>query len=58
VLQFPVTANVIPSSLIHSTLMMEAVSSSEKWVLTKGHGATSQKTTFSIATTVKTSTLT
>jgi hypothetical protein len=35
VLQFPVTANVVPSTLILSSLMMEAMHSSETWILTK-----------------------
>jgi hypothetical protein len=36
--------NVVPSSLILVTLMMEALSSSETSVLQESHGVTSQKT--------------
>jgi hypothetical protein len=38
VLQLLVTANVVPSSLIPITLMMEAIRSSEKSVLTRARG--------------------
>jgi hypothetical protein len=44
--QLLVTANVVPSSPILVTLMMEALSSSETSALTEPHGVTSQKTTF------------
>jgi hypothetical protein len=47
-LWLPVTANVVPSSLILVTLMMEAICSSESWVFTRTHGVTSQKTAFLI----------
>jgi hypothetical protein len=33
VFQLLVTANGVPSSMIHFTLMREAISSFEKWVL-------------------------
>jgi hypothetical protein len=49
-----VTANVVPSSPILVTLMMETLSSSE----TSPQGVTSQKTAFFIVTAVKTSNLT
>jgi hypothetical protein len=41
-----VTANVVPSSPILVILMKEALSSSEKSVLTDPYGVTSQKTPF------------
>jgi hypothetical protein len=34
-LQLLVTANVVPSSPIHVTLVMEAIHSSETWVVTR-----------------------
>jgi acetylglutamate synthase len=40
------TVNVLPSSPILVTLMMEALSSSETSVLQEPHGVTSQKTSF------------
>jgi hypothetical protein len=49
-----VTASVFPSSLIHVTLMKEALSSSRTQ---EPHGVTSQKTPFFIVTAVKTSNL-
>jgi hypothetical protein len=45
-----VTANVVPSSLILVTLMMEALHSSEMSVLQEPHGATSQEMAFIIET--------
>jgi hypothetical protein len=51
-------ANVVPSSPILVTLMVEALGSSETSILTKPHGVTSQKTTLFIVTAVKTSDLT
>jgi hypothetical protein len=53
VLRLLVTANV-PSSLIHVTLMMEAIHSSETSVLKQPCGETTQETAFFIVTTVKT----
>jgi hypothetical protein len=56
-----VIANVVPSSPILVTLMMEVLGSSETSVLTRlqePHGVTSQKTTFFIVTAVKTSNFT
>jgi hypothetical protein len=50
-----VTANVVPSSQIFVTLLMEALSTSETSVFTR---ATFQKTAFFIVTAVKTSNLT
>jgi hypothetical protein len=41
-----ITANVVPSSLILVTLMMEALYSSETSVSQEPHGITSQKTAF------------
>jgi hypothetical protein len=41
-----VTANVVSSSPILDTLMMEALSSSETSVLQEPHGVTSQKSPF------------
>jgi hypothetical protein len=51
----PVTANIVLSLLILSTLRIEAIGSSKMSVLTR---ATYQKTAFFIVTTVKTSNLT
>jgi hypothetical protein len=48
VLQLPDTANAVPSKLILSTLMLEAVRSSESSVSTRALGITSQKTAFVI----------
>jgi hypothetical protein len=48
------TANVVPSSLIHVTLMMETIRSSETLVLKR---ATSYVMAFFIVTAVKTSNL-
>jgi hypothetical protein len=46
--------NVVPSSPIIATLMLEALSSSEMSVLTRAtHGVTCQKTPFFIVTAVK-----
>jgi hypothetical protein len=53
-----VTANVVPSSPILVTLMIEALLSSETSALTKATRRTYQKTAFFIATAVKTSILT
>jgi hypothetical protein len=58
VLQLAVTANIVPSSPILVTLMMEAICFSEKSVSQKPHGATSKKTTFFKVTAVKTPDLT
>jgi hypothetical protein len=52
-----VTANVVPSSPILDTLMMDALSSPKHRFLQKAHGVTSQKTAFFIATAMKTSNL-
>jgi hypothetical protein len=52
------TANVVPSSPILVTLMMEALSSPKRRFLQEPHGVTSQKTPFFIVTAVKTSNLT
>jgi hypothetical protein len=41
-----VIANIVPSSLIAFTFMMEAILSSEMLVLTKPYGVISQKTAF------------
>jgi hypothetical protein len=43
VLQLLVTANVVPSSPILVTLMMEAIRSSKMWSLQKPHGITSPR---------------
>jgi hypothetical protein len=53
-----VTASVVPNSPVLVTLMMEALSSSETWVLQQPYGVASQKTTFFIVPAVKTSNLT
>jgi hypothetical protein len=53
-----VTASVVHSSPRLVTLMKEALSSSERSVLTRSYGVTSQKTQFFIVTAVKTSNLT
>jgi hypothetical protein len=59
VLQLLVTANVAPNSVILSTLMTEAIRSSETPVPTRlKHSVTSQDTAFFIITAVKTSILT
>jgi hypothetical protein len=52
-----VAANVVPSSPILVTLIMEAINSFETSVLKEPHGVTSQKTSFFIVTAVKTSNL-
>jgi hypothetical protein len=52
------TANIVPSSLILVTLIMEALRSSKSLFLQEPHGLTSQKTTFFILTAVTTSNLT
>jgi hypothetical protein len=57
-LRLQVTANVVLTSSILVTLMMEAIHSSETSILQKSRGVTSQKTTFSIVTAVKASNLT
>jgi hypothetical protein len=44
--------SVVPSSPILVTLLKEALSSSETWVLQEPHGVTSQKTPFFIASLV------
>jgi hypothetical protein len=56
--QFLVTANVVPSSPILVTLMIEALIFSEMSVLQEPHDVTSQKTPFFIVTAVKISNLT
>jgi hypothetical protein len=53
-----VMANIVPSSPILVTLMMEALRSSETCSYKRHMALTSQKTTFSIVTAVKTSNLT
>jgi hypothetical protein len=57
-LRLLVTANVIPTSPILVTLMMETIRCSETSVLKDPQGVTSHKTTFFIVTAVKTSYLT
>jgi hypothetical protein len=57
-LQLLVTTNVVPSSPILVTLMMEAIHSSETRFLQGPRGATSHQTAFFIVTAVKTSNLT
>jgi hypothetical protein len=57
VLQFLVTSNLVPITLILFALMMEAILSS-KTSVPEPHSVTSQKTTFFIATAVNTSNLT
>jgi hypothetical protein len=52
------TANVVPSSPILVTLMMEALSPAKRRLLQEPQGITSQKTPFFIVTAVKTSNLT
>jgi hypothetical protein len=52
------TANVVPSSPILVTLIMEVIRSSETSVLTERQGVTSQKTALFIGTAVNTSNLT
>jgi hypothetical protein len=52
-----VPANVVPRSSILVTLMMEAISSSDRF-FERPHGVTSQKTAFFIVTAVKTPYLT
>jgi hypothetical protein len=54
VLRLLVIANVVPSSPILVTLMMEVLRSSETSVLQEPHCITSQKTTFFIVTAVET----
>jgi hypothetical protein len=49
-----VTANVVPSSLTLSNLMMEAIHFSERRFLQEPHGVTFQTTAFFIVTAVKT----
>jgi hypothetical protein len=53
-----VAACVVPGSPIFVTLMKESPGSSEKSVLTRATGVTTQKTQFFIVTAVKTSNLT
>jgi hypothetical protein len=53
-----VSEEVVPSSLILLTLMMETIYSSGPSVLQKPYGVTLQKTAFFIVTAVKTSNLT
>jgi hypothetical protein len=53
-----VAASIVPSPPILVTLMEEALGSSETSVLTRATRVTSQKTSFFIVTTVKTSNLT
>jgi hypothetical protein len=53
-----VTASVGPSSPILVTLMKEALSSSETWVLIRATRRNIQKTPFLIVTAVKTSNIT
>jgi hypothetical protein len=48
-----VTSNVVPSSPILVTLMMEALGSSERRFLQEPHGVTSQKTPCFIVTAMK-----
>jgi hypothetical protein len=55
VLRLLVTANVVPSSTIFVTLMMEVIHSSETSVLRRPRRATSHKTAFFIVTAVKSS---
>jgi hypothetical protein len=55
VLRLIVTANVVPSSPIIVTMMMEAICSSETRFLQQPHSVTSQKSAFLIVTAVKTS---
>jgi hypothetical protein len=52
-----VTVNVVPSSPIFVTLMMQELSSSETRFLQEPNGVTSQNTAFFIVTAVKTSNL-
>jgi hypothetical protein len=52
VLQLLVTANVLPSSLIVFTLMMEVICPPKRLLLQQLHGVTSQKTLFLIVTAV------
>jgi hypothetical protein len=54
----PVTANVVRSSAVLVTLMMDAIRSSDTSVLKQSHGVASQKTAFFIVTAVKISNLT
>jgi hypothetical protein len=58
VLQLLVSVNVVPSSPILVTLMMEAICSSEWTVLKEPRGVTPQKTAFLMVTIIKTSNLT
>jgi phospholipid N-methyltransferase len=58
VLRLLVTGNVVPSSPILVTLMMEAIHFSETWYLQDPHGVISQKTAFFIVTAMKTSNFT
>jgi hypothetical protein len=53
VLRLLVTANVVPSSPILVTLMMEALSPTEHRFIQNPHGVTSQRTSFFIVTAVK-----
>jgi hypothetical protein len=53
-LQLLVAANIVPSSLILSIRMMEAIRSSETSVLAKLDGVTSHKMAFFIVTAMKT----
>jgi hypothetical protein len=57
VLRLLVTANVVPSSPILVTLMLEVIRSSENKFLQESHGVTSWKTAFFIVTSVKISNL-
>jgi hypothetical protein len=57
-LELLVTSNLVPSSLLLSTLIMEAIRSSESPFLQEPHGVTSQKAAFFIVTAMRTSNLT
>jgi hypothetical protein len=56
--QLLLTANVVSSSIILPTLMMEQYVLPNRQFLQEPHGVTSQKTAFFVAITVKTSNLT
>jgi hypothetical protein len=53
-----VAANVLPSSVILFTLMMDVYVASKRRLLLKPHGVKFQETAFSIVTAMKTSILT
>jgi hypothetical protein len=57
-IHFPITANVVPSSPILVTIIMEEIHTPKRRFLQEPHGVTPQKTAFFIVAAMKTSNLT